>query len=220
MLEYEAYVITIAGHEQSEKAANRCIRTARDYGEIVVNKFYGVTPKDTPKDMMLARGINHNEFEEKYSRKLNAMAAFMSHYSVWEQCITSGKPTVIFEHDAVVTGRVPVDKFTGRVATISRPSYGDFQTPEMIGFGPLRQKAYFGGAHGYIIRPEGAWALVETAQGRAAPTDIYIHYRNFPWLQEYYPWVCEARDTFSTIQNNTGCLAKHNYDDKYEIADV
>ena len=43
---------------------------------------------------------------------------------------------------------------------------------------------------------------------------------NFPWLQEYYPWVAEANDNFSTIQKTEGCLAKHLYNETYRIEDV
>jgi len=51
-------------------------------------------------------------------------------------------------------------------------------------------------------------------------TDIFLNLDWFPWLQEYYPWPVEARDNFTTIQNQTGCLAKHNYGEGYDIEEV
>ena len=49
------------------------------------------------------------------------------------------------------------------------------------------------------------------------PTDTFLNLDNFPWLQEYYPWIVEAKDNFTTIQNENGCQAKHNYNETYEI---
>ena len=49
---------------------------------------------------------------------------------------------------------------------------------------------------------------------------LVLNKNNFPWLQEYYPWVAEANDNFSTIQKTEGCLAKHLYNETYRIEDV
>lgn len=216
-MNYEAYVIAIENHEQSQNAANKCIRSAERWGEIEVQKFKAVTPADRPREMMMGMGMNIDMFEEKYSRLYNVLAAFMSHYKVWERCAVSGIPTVVFEHDAIVTGKIPVDANFMKVMTFSRPSYGGFEIPNFIGVGNLSQKEYFGGAHGYMIKPQGAFALMDTARERARPTDLFLNKHYFPWIQEYSPWVCEARDTFSTIQNTEGCIAKHNYNEEYEI---
>jgi len=217
-MQYEAFVITIEGNEKSEKAAERCIKSGYMY-DFKIHKFKAITPKDRPYDMFAAHNLPPKYFEETYSRKLNCMAAFLSHFSLWERCITSGLPTYIFEHDAVLTGMPPIS-YRGKLATFSKPSYGEFKSPSHIGAGPLTQKGYFGGAHGYIVNPQGAWAMVEQAQQTARPTDIFLNYQYFPWIQEIYPWVCEAHDDFSTIQNVNGCLAKHNFNKKYGIEDV
>lgn len=78
-------------------------------------------------------------------------------------------------------------------------------------------KRYFPGAHAYRITPAGARALVEQARRHARPTDVFLHTDTFPFLQEFYPWPVEARDSFTTIQSEAGCLAKHSYGDTYEI---
>ena len=58
--------------------------------------------------------------------------------------------------------------------------------------------------------------MINEAQLTAGPTDVYIHSNKFT-LGEYYPWVAEARDSFTTIQSAQGCYAKHNYGESYEI---
>ena len=100
---------------------------------------------------------------------------------------------------------------------IGAPSYGKFNSPTYLGVGPLVSKPYFPGAHAYMIKPLGAKLLIEGAKTMAGPTDLFLRLSNFPWLQEYNPWPVVAKDSFTTIQNETGCLAKHNYNDGYEI---
>lgn len=221
-MDYEAYVITIPELARSVKAAERCIKSAAVYN-LEVQKFAAITPKDDPNGQFKLRSIPTTYFEEVYSRRINCMAAFLSHFSLWEKCVLSGKNTVIFEHDAIVTGDVPVKAKFDHFMTFSKPSYGEYNTPTTLGVNPLTQKRYFGGAHGYIVSPTGAWVLIEAAQRFARPTDIFLNRENFPSIQEYYPWVCEARDSFSTIQNVAGIQMKHglkNHGNNYELLNV
>ena len=219
-MNYQAYVITIMDNEKSVKAAKRCIKSAAMYG-LKVEHFEALTPKDDPEAQFKVRNLPTEHFEEKYSRKVNCMAAFLSHFSLWERCALDGVNTVVFEHDAIITGEVPVGSTFSHFMTFSKPSYGEFQTPSSLGVNPLTQKRYFGGAHGYIVTPAGAWVLIEAAQKVARPTDIFLNREVFPTIQEYYPWVCEARDSFSTIQNEIGVQMKHNFTPgKYELVNV
>lgn len=222
-MDYEAYVITIMDNEKSVKAAERCIKSAALYG-LKVEKFQAFTPKDDPETQFKIRNIPSENFEEKYSRKVNCMAAFLSHFSVWERAVLNNKRTIIFEHDAIVTNTIPFAANFRHFMTFSKPSYGEFQTPANLGVNPLTQKRYFGGAHGYAITPAGGWLLIEAAQKIARPTDLFLNRENFPTIQEYYPWSCEAKDNFSTIQNENGIQMKHGYNmdrpHQYELVNV
>ena len=63
--------------------------------------------------------------------------------------------------------------------------------------------------------------MIQHAQVRgAAPTDVYLNLDNFSFLEELYPWTHEAQDYFTTIQNELGCQAKHNYREGYEIEQI
>ena len=131
------------------------------------------------------------------------------------------EPTIIFEHDAVIVNEIPSSFNFNKVMTISKPSYGKFNIPSFLGSGPLVQKRYFGGAHGYVISPTGAKELLKKAETNAGPTDTFLNLDNFPFLQEHNPWLVVAKDTFTTIQNERGCRAKdlsHMVEpNKYEI---
>jgi len=212
----KSFVITIESIEKSVQAANRCIKTGKKYG-FEIEKFKATTPADNPIEIIHKLGISPQGFAEKYSRRENCIAAFLSHYYLWKKAVDTNENIIIFEHDAIITGSLPENFKFNKVITFSKPSYGKFNTPIKIGVDGLVQKQYFGGAHGYIVSPEGAKILIEKSKIEAAPTDVFLNLDLFPWLEELYPWICIASDSFTTIQKEAGCLAKHRYDETYEI---
>ena len=76
---------------------------------------------------------------------------------------------------------------------------------------------YLPGTHAYVVTPQAAAKLLEYSKIKPAPADLFLNKNAFPWIKEYYPWPIEADDTFTTVQNENGCLAKHNYGETYEI---
>jgi GR25 family glycosyltransferase involved in LPS biosynthesis len=212
----KAYVITIMDNDESCRVANRCIESGKKFG-LDVEIFAAVTPADNPLRMAKDRGIPVDGFQEKYSRLENCVAAFLSHYTLWKLCEGDDVPYTIFEHDAILKDNIPMFSSFSHVMNIGKPSYGKFNTPVLLGVNPLTSKPYMPGAHAYMIKPSGAKALMEKAKTVAGPTDVFMNLKNFPWMEEYYPWPAEAHDSFTTIQKTEGCLAKHNYNGKYKI---
>lgn len=211
----KAFVITIMSNEDSVKVAKRCIASGKKHG-VKIEMHKATTPADEPLELLEKEGIAPNSFDEKYSRNLNCISAFLSHQSLWKKCVEDNETYAIFEHDAVVTAPLPTQPFW-YVMNIGAPSYGKWNTPQQIGINPLTTKRYFPGAHAYMLTPEGARRLIEAAPKHARPTDIYLNLDTFPWLQEYYPFCAEAKDSFTTIQVEEGCLAKHNWGEEYKI---
>jgi len=208
----KAFVITISEFEGSVKCAERCIASALDKSNIRVEMFDAVTPKKDPRAMAKKCRINLEGFKSDIgSRPDNVIAAFMSHYTLWDMCAKGKEEFIIFEHDAVVVDQIPQYAPYQGCLSLGAPSYGKFQQPSQLGVIPLTSKKYFPGAHAYKLKPAGARALVEQAMFYAQATDIFLNTSIFPWLEEYYPWPVIAKDTFTTIQNKTGCLAKHSY---------
>lgn len=215
----QAYVITIMDNERSVAAAKRCIESANTYS-IDCHHFPATTPKNDIYSLFKKENIKHNRFNETYSRLENCMSAFYSHYSLWKKCVEIGHEITIFEHDAVVVDRIPdFINFKGCI-NLGKPSYGKFKTPKKMGVNTLTSKPYFPGAHAYRITVSGAKALIKYAKDNAEPTDVFLRLENFPWLEEYNPWLVECKDTFSTIQHTKGCLAKHGYNNDYIIEDI
>ena len=242
------YIIRIKGNEYSEKAAQRCYDSLKsfypDYYFKEVNTFFdAVTPKDDPEKILRENGIkNLNGFIEPYSRWLNVLSAFTSHFSIWKKILEIGRPAFIFEHDAVVIDALPIESFKKNVndsenspykvkhrphhalsdiVNVGHPSYGKWNTPPNIGINRLTSKKYFPGAHAYYVTPNGAKQLIKVAKEKAGPTDVFINLDNFPKVDEWYPWPVVAKDNFSTIQNVRGCQAKHGYNpERYKLVNV
>lgn len=215
-----AYVITIMDNPKSVAAAKRCIQSGISQN-IKIEHFKAVTPKNNLAKLLEENEIyNLAEFKAdsgKWSRYDRVVAGFLSHFYCWKKCVENNELTLIFEHDAVITGTFPASMHFDKCITIGKPSYGKFNTPTQFGVNPLIHKKYFGGAHGYLISPSGAKELIAMAKIAPGPTDTFLNLDNFPFLQEYYPWLVEAKDSFTTIQNENGCQAKHNYNETYEI---
>lgn len=210
----KSYVITIKDNPASVASAERCIRSAPSLN---TKMHYGFTPKDNPIQIMKDKGINSDNFNVKFSYHESCCAAFLSHHSLWEKCVETREETIIFEHDAVVVGDIPEFLVYDKVVSLGAPSYGQHITPPFIGVGPLTSKQYFPGAHAYRLKPPGAKALIEMAKRDAGPTDVFLALPRFPWLQEFHPWPVVCRDSFTTIQRELGCQAKHSYNENYKI---
>ena len=209
------YVITMSQTPQSVKSAERCIESGKKYG-LEIHKWEATTPNEMLSAFLNEAQINATGFMERYSRLDNCAAAFHSHWSLWKHCTEIEQEVTIFEHDAVVVDNIPEMVHNGCIS-LGKPSYGKFVTPSLLGVNPLTSKPYFPGAHAYRVAPKGAELLIAQARMHARPTDVFLNREVMPWLQEYYPWPVECRDSFTTIQKTEGCLAKHNYNNEYKI---
>ena len=216
----KAFVITIMDLPESVASAERCIASAAKYG-IQVEMFDAITPKKGPWEIAKKLQLNLDGFKwDKGSRPDNVLSAFLSHYRLWALCAAGKEEYLIFEHDAVVVNDIPKFMMYDGCINLGAPSYGKFEQPHQLGVIPLTSKRYFPGAHAYRMKPAGAKVIVDHAQYFAGATDVFLNKDYFPWLQEYYPWLVVARDSFTTIQNKTGCEAKHNYGPKYDILKI
>jgi GR25 family glycosyltransferase involved in LPS biosynthesis len=211
----KAYVITITSLSESIEIANRCINSGKQFG-IDIEIFPAITPKDYIFDLVKRYNININGFDERFSRKENAIACFLSHYSLWKLCADTNENLFILEHDAVIVNTIDMNMNFKGVLSLGKPSYGKFNIPRN-GIGPLVSKDYLPGAHAYMIKPKAATDLINRSKLKAIPTDVFIDRRNFPWIEEFYPWPVEVHDSFSTVQKLTGCIAKHNYKEGFKL---
>ena len=226
----KSFVITLTDVPESVASANRCIETARNHGLDDVQIFDAISPRNCdPLDKMKSEGLSTEKFENnQFSRYLNCISCFLSHYSLWEKSVKQNESILILEHDAVFVrdfNQVPINKFskTG-LLSIGKPSYGKFRTPNKVGINKLTSKKYLPGAHAYIISPDAAREIIQFAKKRMPqPTDVFLHIERFNWIKEFYPWIVEVDDHFTTVQIQQGCKVKHNYQkdpNNYQILDI
>mgnify|MGYP002641434453 FL=1 len=211
-----AFVITIQHNEKSVTAAKRCIESGKKFNQHV--EMWKAQSPDTLDihQWFSEKSISNRYFHEEYSRLENCMAAFSSHYTLWQHCMNLNQPILILEHDAVFVDKLPVVS-QGHIVNFGKPSYGDWQIPNFVGESRMFSKPYLPGAHAYKITPTAAEELIVRASVEAGPTDVYIHRERFPFVNEYYPWPIEVKETFTTIQRKMGCYAKHQYNNEYQI---
>ena len=209
-----SFVIAIVGHQQSMRVAERCIRSGRVF-DLEIEIYPAITPEDDLPALLSAEGIHYDDPGGRDSHEPAAIACFLSHYFLWKRAAATNEKINIFEHDAVLLDHMPDCNYQHAI-NWGAPSYGRWKKPELIRVNPLTTKKYFPGAHAYGVTPEGAKLFINHAQVRAMAVDCYLSTKNFPSLQEYYPFIAEARDHFTTIQKRRFCTAKHRYNDDFE----
>jgi GR25 family glycosyltransferase involved in LPS biosynthesis len=212
----KGYVITLLNLPESVKMAERCIASGKQYNVDV--EIFPAVYKDVAHNELTVEGLFQATYDESYSNVGAVVGNFVAQYRAWNAIVSSNEPGIILEHDAIFTA--PLPPLTGDIINIGKPSYGKFNTKPAPGVYPMFSKpgGYIPGAHGYYLTPIGAQQLIDKAKILgASPCDLFLNNKNFPNILELYPWVVEAHDEFSTIQNEKGCLAKHNYNKEYKI---
>jgi GR25 family glycosyltransferase involved in LPS biosynthesis len=212
----KAYVITIMDLEESVVSSNRCIESASQFG-IQVEKFDAVTPKKNPLSILKKYSIQESDFDSPYSRKLNVVSCFLSHYFLWKMAIETQEAILILEHDAVFVSSFDMNTTFEMLLSLGKPSYGKYNVPKDVGVNTLVSKRYLPGAHAYLLKPKAAEQLVRQASIKAKYADTFINLDSFPWIQEYYPWPVICNDSFTTVQAELGCKAKHNFGNNFQI---
>jgi len=218
----KAKVITLLDMPASVDAAARCIETGAKYG-IFVEMHEAYTPNSCQR-YFDQEELTATAFDDDWSRKANAMACFSSHHSLWREIVDQGESMLILEHDAIFVSMLPIlpemVQLFG-IINLARPSFGKYKEPRSAYAGKLiSRKTYVGGAHGYIVTPAGARCLLENAKQHAKPADKMLDPKAGLKIGEIYPWCIEAHDSFSTVQKEKGCKAKHKFSADYRLLDL
>jgi hypothetical protein len=196
----KAYVITLHGHEYSERVADRCIASAAHYS-VVVEKWRAVDKVHALEvmgqyDLRWTWGDSPNH--HPYGGPLETrVGCAMSHYLLWRHCLLLAETILILEHDSVFVRSLPLFDFKG-ICQINDPRgatrHGGLWSDQMAHRGP--------GVHPKTrVMPEGTPAreVIEKVHDIGLwPNDATICVQFFPYLQELYPFVTEVRQEQST----------------------
>jgi len=215
----KAYVITIRGHEYSERVAQRCI----DSANIEVERYDAVTPENALKVMAghglewtwdtgcPITGLAHHSYG---CDLLPLIACSMSHYGLWLQCSLGTENMLILEHDAVFVKPFVEFPFS-TICMINDPMRatprGNWWHDLMIkrGAGIWNKTTVFdsnrpdgiAGNSAYVITPYAAEHMVELYKALGAwPNDATMCRQLVPHMQEHYPFITEVRADMSTLR--------------------
>jgi len=214
----KGYVVTLFNLPESVAVANRCKESGEQFG-VEVDLFPAIF-KNISLEELEKEQIRLSTWDESYSDVGAVVGNFITQYRIWKTIVESNEPGIVLEHDAVFVDRIPNLKDKGDIINLGKPSYGNFIKKNKPGIYPMFSKpgGYIPGAHGCYLTPRGALELISIAKQKgAAPCDMFLNNKNFPNIKESYPWPIEALDSFSTIQKEKGCIAKHNYNKDYKI---
>jgi GR25 family glycosyltransferase involved in LPS biosynthesis len=218
----KSFVITLLGHEYSERVAQRCIDSA--FG-LDIRRFQAI-PASSAQAAMCAAGLrwtwaNDNKghavcpvsgLKQHRYGVLNAkIGCFMSHYLLWQKCVALDEPILILEHDAVFIRPLPDVAFDG-ICQINDPRgatpYGGMWSDKMAQRGPgVWPKTHIfpddkpdglAGNSAYLIKPWAAKALIDKAHEVGVWPNDALMCRQFFDLQELYPFVTKVEQEVST----------------------
>lgn len=181
----KAYIIRVAGNENSEKQAKRCSDSCDKVGQKweYWDAYNGMENPIKPPD-------HHSQFmkmvkiTDHYLTR-GEVACALSHISLWAKCVEDDKPLIILEHDSVM-----VQPYTSHGVFNSICYLGGYEqaklgwkilpTPPHASEGPNYH--FICRAHAYAIDPAVAKNMLAHVLkfGICAPLDILVRADIFP----------------------------------------
>lgn len=175
----------------------------------------------------LKTGVYKFVYQAKDQQK--KIACSVSHMRAWQEVVDYGRPTYIFESDAVLVRKLQpymmhkmdgkphadilglndphgatrrADAFHQSVAQDSTSSTVSKPIPTVNYAGERNYPQGLAGNSAYYITPKGAKALLEKAKELGMwPNDAFMCKEVFPWLRTAYPYFTKVSGERSTTVN-------------------
>lgn len=217
----EAYIITVKDHPVSEKLSKRCQQSC----EMIKQPYKVWDAFDGTSGEIIYPELLKNQYHFSFLKQMNdrltvtEVAAILSHYSVWSECIRIDKPVVVLEHDAIMIAPYRShDAFNQIVYLGNLEQYQKGMWPSFPPHSAANKNYKFiCRAHAYAVDPASARQLVShlIKFGITAPADMLIRADIFPLVQTgFYAfdapdettitgrnpnWEDDAKEIFSTF---------------------
>jgi GR25 family glycosyltransferase involved in LPS biosynthesis len=145
----KGYIIRLESHELSEAWSLHAMTTGQALGWDL-EYWSGVDGRTTD---LAQHGITIYQGHKKcvrYMARPGTQGCFLSHWQLWNQCVTSGEPIAIFEHD--------IEFLAG-----PNSSWPETDVVKLEGFRPSKPipaGQWWEGARAYVITPQGASKII------------------------------------------------------------
>lgn len=174
----KSFIITLAGNIVSETHAIDCIKQSESFG-INVEYFNAINGNDYPAHL---KRLNMSPRYKFKKGRAGVFGCFLSHYYLWNNCVSDDVPYLILEHDGYFIRPLPdniLDQFsdvlkldgldpysksynTGLENQKSYPIiYKKYHNPAAKFLEKNQTGNYMRGAYGYIIKPHAAKKVID-----------------------------------------------------------
>lgn len=187
-----AYIITLPGHETSEKLTQQCVASCEKVGQ-PYKLFHGFD--GTSGEIKVPEGLKGQAFIN-FLRLHNQLmtptqiATFYSHYALWCLCVDIDQPIVILEHDAVMEKPYLFHKYYNNIVYLGSCEQ-KFKGAEVISIPPHGTDhnglwRFLCRAHAYAIDPAVAKNMISyiIQQGITTTLDVILRADIVPIVQE------------------------------------
>lgn len=194
----KCYIIRIKNNHISEDLA-RDLEVSLKNHDIEYNLFDAVYGNQIEK-LWIKENLKFYHKQNPNRKLPGVQGCFLSHYTLWKQCLKDNEPYLIFEHDAVIVRDIPkqiynLDHYDViNLDYASREEYDyenhlsldkgfdvrpwkpDLSQKKKKGLMSIANKSSIKGLHAYVIFPNGAKKLLERAQEYGTfPADIHVN---------------------------------------------
>ncbi len=185
-----AYVITLRGHETSERLAKRCVESAQthDMPAKLWPAYDGTSGSiKTPPELQSQNFMRWFKVLDPHL-STTEVACALSHISLWAHCVELDRPIIIFEHDAVVVAPFKVHPLFSCITYLgsyeqAKQQWAVVPTPPHGSHGANYH--FICRAHAYAIDPSVAKNMLAHVlrQGICESLDLMLRADLFPVLQ-------------------------------------
>lgn len=178
----------------SEDLANDLIKSLNNFN--LPYEFFDAIYGEKIEEVWIKKNLQFLQKQNANKKLPGVKGCFLSHFSLWEECVNTNTPYLIFEHDALMLRPFPKDILDYNYDVLNLdfasreiPDYNahcekdyGFEirdwplAPKRKGWFSRASKSSIKGLHAYIVKPQGATKLIEAAyEYGTIPADVHVN---------------------------------------------
>jgi GR25 family glycosyltransferase involved in LPS biosynthesis len=211
MANIKTVVIRLENIESSEILANECIKSG-EKNELSISPFNGIYGEANIR--MYERHFQIRPRRKIKKKRLGVQGCFLSHYSLWMNCLKTETPVLVLEHDAYILRPLPPNILNLFDEFLLLDPYNKMRSDYVTNHDIEREFAieeyrnlyfkpkyevsyeYAMGLQGYIIKPKAASKLIQdVTKNGYLPADIQCN-KSIINIQTIYPGIVSINPKF------------------------